>query len=189
MLFTTFPQLIALLVLFVAGLILGLGLHPGGGKWKKRFKDESDNYAAFRREADKAQRDSNQRIRDLEAELATAREQAAARPDGRPDGRRADPETYVTTPAPMVAASAARPAVDGDLTRIRGIDAPLARRLNDLGVTRFEDIEAFTPEDEMALEQRLGIPAGYIAREQWREQAHVLRTGRDGEHSERFPAR
>ena len=76
-----------------------------------------------------------------------------------------------------------------DLTRIRGIDAPLAGRLNELGVTRFEDVESFNDEDEMALEERLGLPAGYIKRERWQEQAHLLRTGRDGEHSERFRAR
>ena len=194
MLFTTLPQLIALIVLFAAGLFLGLGLHPGGAKWKKRYKDESDNYAAFRRETDATQRNSNQRIKDLEAELATAREQAA----NRPDGRRADPNTYVTTAAPVAAASAASAASatstsraatdrdDRDLTRIRGIDAPLSRRLNDLGVTRYEDVESFNDEDEMALEERLGLPAGYIKRERWQEQAHLLRTGRDGEHSERF---
>ncbi len=191
MLFNTLPQLIALIVLFTAGLFLGLGLHPGGAKWKKRYKDESDNYAAFRREADATQRDTNQRIKDLEAELATAREQAA----NRPDGRRADPNTYVTTAAPVAAASAAASArattnLDSrDLTRIRGIDAPLAGRLNELGVTRFEDVESFNDEDEMALEERLGLPAGYIKRERWQEQAHLLRTGRDGEHSERFRAR
>ncbi|QQV78160.1 hypothetical protein H5J25_05450 [Sphingomonas aliaeris] len=188
MLFTTLPQLIALIVLFAAGLFLGLGLHPGGRKWKTRYKEESDNYAAFRREADATQRNSNQRIKDLETELATAREQAA----NRPDGRRADPTTYVTTAAPVAAASAAASArattdLDSrDLTRIRGIDVPLARRLNDLGVTRYEDVESFNDEDEMALEERLGLPAGYIKRERWQEQAHLLRTGRDGEHSERF---
>ena len=191
MLFTTLPQLIALIVLFAAGLFLGLGLHPGGRKWKTRYKEESDNYAAFRRETDATQRNSNQRIKDLEAELATAREQAA----NRPDGRRADPNTYVTTAAPVAAASASASArattnLDSrDLTRIRGIDAPLAGRLNELGVTRFEDVESFNDEDEMALEERLGLPAGYIKRERWQEQAHLLRTGRDGEHSERFRAR
>jgi len=198
MLFTTFPQFIALLILFLAGLFIGLGLHPGGAKWKTRYKDESDNYASFRREADKAQRDSNQRIAALEADLAKANERlaqrtdapAGLRKDGVDDGRRIDPNT-VTTTTP-VAASAARPAVDRDdrdLTRIRGIDAPLARKLNDLGVTQFEDIESFTPQDEMALEERLSLPAGYITRENWREQAHLLRTGRHEEHADRFLGR
>ncbi|KQS02045.1 hypothetical protein ASG11_14680 [Sphingomonas sp. Leaf357] len=190
MLFTTFPQVIALLILFVAGLFVGLGLHPGGAKWKKRFKDESDNYAAFRRVADKAQRDSNQRISALEAELARLEKTEPATV--------ATPKTPASTVGtPMVVASAATAAPivastapasgNRDLSRIRGIDSVLKTKLFALGVTEFADIENLTDEDEMALEQRLGVPAGYITREQWREQARLLRTGQDAEQAERFP--
>lgn len=191
MLFSTFPQVIALLILFVAGLFVGLGLHPGGAKWKKRFKDESDNYAAFRRVADKAQRESNQRIGVLEAELAKAQDRVVV------DQPTADAVAAPVAAAPVVAASAATAAPivataapvskNRDLSRIRGIDSVLKTKLFALGVTEFGDIENLTDEDEMALEQRLGVPAGYITREQWREQARLLRTGQDAEHAERFP--
>jgi predicted flap endonuclease-1-like 5' DNA nuclease len=73
-----------------------------------------------------------------------------------------------------------------DLTQIRGIDSVLNNRLFGLGVTRFADIEKLSAEDEIALEQRLNVPAGFIAREQWREQAALLRAGNFAEHSARF---
>lgn len=184
MLFTTFPQVIALLILFVAGLMLGLGLHPGGAKWKKRFRDESDNYAAFRRVADKAQRDSNRRIGELEGEVARLHERVIAT-DTAPAV-----EPVAAAPVPVVAAPepAARTPIDNsDLLRIRGIDPVLKTRLFALGVTDYADIENLTDQDEMALEQRLAVPVGYITREQWREQARLLRTGQDAEHAGRFP--
>ncbi|WP_260597995.1 hypothetical protein [Sphingomonas endolithica] len=79
MLFTTFSQLIVLVILFFGGLLLGLGLHPGGRKWRQRFKDESDNYAQFRRDADLRLRDANRRIAELERENATLRDSATER--------------------------------------------------------------------------------------------------------------
>ena len=75
-----------------------------------------------------------------------------------------------------------------ELTRIRGIDGVLNTRLFSLGVVRFEDIEKLSAEDEMALEQRLALPVGYIAREQWRTQAALLRAGQDEEHATHFAA-
>ena len=73
-----------------------------------------------------------------------------------------------------------------ELTRIRGIDVPLNTRLFGLGVTRFEDLEKLSAEDEMALEQRLALPVGTIARDQWRTQAALLRAGQDDEHATHF---
>lgn len=74
------------------------------------------------------------------------------------------------------------------LTRVRSIDEALNTRLFGLGVLRFEDIEKLSAEDEMALEQRLALPVGTIARDQWRAQAALLRAGNDAEHAERFGA-
>ncbi len=73
-----------------------------------------------------------------------------------------------------------------DLTRMRGVDTVTNTRLFGLGVTSFDDIVHLSQEDEMALEQRLGLPAGYITREQWRDQAGLLRVGKDDEFNERF---
>jgi predicted flap endonuclease-1-like 5' DNA nuclease len=68
-----------------------------------------------------------------------------------------------------------------ELTRIRGIDDLLNTRLFGLGVVRFEDVEMLSAEDEMALEERLQLPAGTIARDQWRAQAAFFRAGRNNE--------
>jgi predicted flap endonuclease-1-like 5' DNA nuclease len=73
-----------------------------------------------------------------------------------------------------------------DLMRMRGVDSVMNTRLFGLGVTTFDDVVQLSQEDEMALEQRLGVPAGYITREQWREQASLLRFGKDAEFHERF---
>lgn len=75
-----------------------------------------------------------------------------------------------------------------DLTQMRGIDGVLSTRLFGLGVTRFADLEKLSAVDEMALELRLNVPVGFIAREQWREQAARLRAGNVAEHSHRFGA-
>jgi predicted flap endonuclease-1-like 5' DNA nuclease len=75
-----------------------------------------------------------------------------------------------------------------DLTKIRGIDSVLDTRLFGLGVTRFEDIEKMSAEDEMALEERLNLPVGYVGREQWRTQAALLRAGKHDEHAAHFGA-
>ncbi|MEG3087281.1 hypothetical protein [Sphingomonas sp. PB4P5] len=199
MLFTSSSQLIVLLLLFFGGLVIGMGLRSGGSKWRKRFNDESGNYAQFRRDADLKLREANRRVAELErdnaelqrvraAEAAIVTEPvatavpvatAAAAPDLVPE----------TTPTPVADApksswfSIGRP----DLGNIRGIDPALKTRLFGLGVTRFEDITDMSAEDEMALEQRLALPAGYITREQWREQAALLRDGKETEQAERFP--
>jgi predicted flap endonuclease-1-like 5' DNA nuclease len=65
-----------------------------------------------------------------------------------------------------------------DLTRIRGIDPALSTRLFGLGVVRFSDIQKLTTVDEMVLEQRLGLPPGFVSHEQWRNQAAQLLRGR-----------
>ena len=98
-------------------------------------------------------------------------------------------------PEPSVAAASEMPdkawrtgTSRDDLTRLRGIDGVLDNRLSDLGVVRFEDLENLSAEDEMALEQRLQLPAGYIVREQWRAEAALLRAARDRDLAARFNA-
>lgn len=86
-------------------------------------------------------------------------------------------------PTPAIA-----PAPRDVLTRIRGIDEALQARLSDLGIVRFEDVEKLSAQDEMALEQRLALPAGYVAREQWRPQAALLRAGQSADHAAHLAA-
>jgi predicted flap endonuclease-1-like 5' DNA nuclease len=201
MLFTSSAQLIVLLLLFLAGLLLGMGLRSGGKKWRKRFNDESGNYAQFRRDADTKLREANRRVTELERENAELRDTRSAEtatpvvtaPGATPVAAAATVSAFSPEPLPEPAAEGPKKgwfiAGHRDLGAIRGIDAVLKTRLAALSVTRFEDITGLSAEDEMALEQRLALPAGYIAREQWREQATLLQDGKDAEHAERFPAR
>ncbi|MEI9928708.1 MAG: hypothetical protein WDN44_14775 [Sphingomonas sp.] len=121
-------------------------------------------------------KEANRRVRDLEAEVARLQKAAAA-------------------PAPVAAP------VDADsgggwrgwfgwgrdnLSRIKGIDEAREKRLNELGIKTYREIEKMTADDEAALEQRLEMAKGTIATEQWREQAALLRAGNEDEHSKRF---
>jgi len=83
-------------------------------------------------------------------------------------------------------AKPASTASDEELSRIRGIDGVLASRLAALDVKHYADITSLSDQDEMALEQRLNLPAGYITREQWRDQAALLASGKTVEHADRF---
>lgn len=94
-----------------------------------------------------------QRVEALEAQL-DARE-AEASPETEPP-RPADP-----------------PAKD-DLTRIKGIGNVTAGRLEEHGYTSFAQIAALSPEEAEALEEKLDVFSGKIARENWVEQAKKL---------------
>lgn len=70
------------------------------------------------------------------------------------------------------------PAPEGDdLTRIKGLGPKLARLLADLGVTRFDQIAAWTEADLAAIDPKLGAFAGRPARDAWVEQAKLLVAG------------
>ena len=83
-------------------------------------------------------------------------------------------------------AQVAEPAGPDNLARLRGIDRLRSEKLNELGIRSFGDIEKMSGEDETALEERLGVEQGTIARDEWREQAALLRAGKDEEHGSRF---
>jgi predicted flap endonuclease-1-like 5' DNA nuclease len=85
------------------------------------------------------------------------------------------PAEAVRAPEPTPAAVApARPSED--LQRIMGIDADTEARLQALGVRRYEEIAAFTPQDVRRIDDALGL-ARRINRENWIEQAQVLASG------------
>ena len=86
---------------------------------------------------------------------------------------------------PMASSPAAPVAADA-LSRIRGIDDDLARKLSGCGINSVQDIEKLSAEDEMALEIQLDLPPAYIAREQWRLQAALLGSGDEGAYQARF---
>ena len=64
-----------------------------------------------------------------------------------------------------------------DLTRMKGVGPKVAALLNGLGVTRFDQIAAWTDADVTRVDDQLGAFKGRIARDQWVEQARLLAPG------------
>ena len=167
--FTT-NQWAILFLVFVLGWLLGLISRSGGKKWKRAYEAERDARA------------------DEQAELEAARARIAELETARPASMAEKPVAVAPADAPAVEAVADASTAEtldlrrDDLSRIRGIGTAGERRLNEEGIYRYSDITGMTPEEELALERRLGADDGYIEQEQWREQAAMLDAGRIDEH-------
>jgi predicted flap endonuclease-1-like 5' DNA nuclease len=166
--FTT-NQWAILFLVFVLGWLLGLVSRSGGKKWKRAYEAERDARA------------------DEQAELEAARARIAEL-EATPSARPVEAPVVVPADAPAAEAVAETPTAEtldlrrDDLARIRGIGPAGERRLNEEGIYRYSDITGMTPEEELALERRLGADEGYIEQEQWRDQAAMLDAGRIDEH-------
>jgi len=77
------------------------------------------------------------------------------------------------TPPTAALAAPTRSPVSSALTFIRGIDATLAARLAELGVTRFSDIALWSTEDVQRVSAKLGLGRN-VSRQNWIEQAAIL---------------
>ncbi len=180
MLFSTPTQFAVLALCLVAGWLFGLASHPGGKKWKERYRAEEAEHKASREGL--TTRDA--RIKELERE----RDEAL-----RHRGTAAATTAAVGTAAAATAASSTTSRGGGffgwgrdNLSRIHGIDEATEQALRAEGIKTYAAIEGLTPADEAALEDRLGFGRGRIAQQQWREQAAMLREGHDEEHSRRW---
>ncbi|MCC2976891.1 hypothetical protein LK533_09425 [Sphingomonas sp. PL-96] len=193
MLFHTPTQYLVLVLCLVAGWLFGLASSSGGRKWRERHHAEEVEHRRYRDETVAELKARDTRIRELEAERDRA---VRAAPAG----------TVTTSAVPLAAAStAAVAATNGhdthrhegslggwfgwgrdNLSRIRGIDEVRERELNDRGIKTFKAIETMTAEDEQALEVQLRLAPGTIARDGWREQAAMIREGRDDDHVRRW---
>lgn len=181
-------QFTALVLTLIAGWLLGLGSSSGGRKWKALYQDEEIDHSSYRHQAEIDLKEANRRIRDLEAECERLKKAVTA--------AEANAATAAVA-APAAAVAVADPGAGwrgwfgwgrDNLSRIKGVDAAREKRLNELGIKTYREIEKMTPDDEAALEQRLEMEKGAIATEQWREQAALLRAGNEDEHSKRFAA-
>jgi len=63
------------------------------------------------------------------------------------------------------------------LTQLKGLGPKAASILNDLGVTRFEQIASWNEADVAAIDARMGAFKGRITRDRWVEQAKLLARG------------
>ena len=93
-------------------------------------------------------------------------------------------------PAPLTNVEATNVAAVGgpsdDLTRMKGVGPKLAGLLGTLGVTRFDQIAAWTDADIVAIDARLGSFAGRARRDRWVEQAALLTGGDLSAYEARF---
>jgi len=85
-------------------------------------------------------------------------------------------------PAPVAAPAAEPPAPSSaaeadDLRRVKGLGPKLAALLASLGVTRFDQIAAWSEADIDRIDAQLGAFAGRIRRDNWVEQAKFLAAG------------
>ena len=85
------------------------------------------------------------------------------------------------------ATSSATSLDDADnLTRIKGLGPKIATLLRSLGVTRFDQIAAWSEADVARIDSQLGTFQGRIARDNWIEQARYLSAGDVSGFEERF---
>jgi predicted flap endonuclease-1-like 5' DNA nuclease len=64
-----------------------------------------------------------------------------------------------------------------DLTRIKGVGPKLSAMLRGLGVTRYDQIAAWSEADVARIDPQLGAFQGRIARDDWIEQCRYLAAG------------
>ena len=180
MLFQTPTQFAVLALLLLAGWLFGLASSSGGKKWKQRYRDEEAAHKAYRTEVAADLKTRDERLREVEAER---------------DRLAKERGTVTTAAAATTATGAAATSSSGsgffgwggdNLSRIRGIDADLERALGQRGIKTYRAIEQLTEADERALEDDLRLRPGTIDAEHWREQAAMLREGRDDDHRSRW---
>ncbi|CCA94130.1 conserved hypothetical protein [Novosphingobium sp. PP1Y] len=96
--------------------------------------------------------------------------------------------TPTTTSAPAPAAPKAETAAGeaDDLRKIKGLGPKMATLLTSLGVTRYEQIAAWTEADLDELDTKLGSFAGRPRRDNWVEQAKLLSSGDSAAYEAKF---
>jgi predicted flap endonuclease-1-like 5' DNA nuclease len=116
------------------------------------------------------------------ADLPPVPSEAAPVPPAAPSAEPPTPSalTYPGVKPPVLAA--ARDGAPDDLKLIKGIGPKNEKILHDLGVFHFSQIAAWTPEEAVWMGHYMAFP-GRIEREHWIDQAKILSSGGDTEHS------
>ncbi len=114
--------------------------------------------------------------------LVQAQRPGPLRPEGiDPAQRRPVAESEASLMSLAVARAAARRPIGSaeaadDLKRIRCIGTMIERKLNDMGITRYQQMAEWDARDLHRINGALGLP-GRIEREGWIEQAKILASG------------
>jgi predicted flap endonuclease-1-like 5' DNA nuclease len=82
------------------------------------------------------------------------------------------PEAIEAAPSPQPVASA-----PDTLTQIKGLGPKASAILNRLGITRFDQVAAWSDADIARIDAEMGAFKGRIARDRWVDQARLLATG------------
>ena len=73
-----------------------------------------------------------------------------------------------------------------DLAKIKGVGPKLIAMLGDMGISRFDQIAAWSDEDVQLIDERLGRFKGRITRDDWRGQASLLSEGDTDSYETKF---
>lgn len=172
MLFHTANEFAILALLLVAGWFFGLASRGGTRKWKDQIRNA---------EVENARLKDQLSARDKQIVALTRERDAAIAKGGSP------------APAPAMTADGGNSGWRGwfgwgrdNLSRIKGVDDVRERLLNERGYKTYREIEGMSAEDEATLESALGLDAGTIAKQGWRDQAKLLREGNDAEHTAQY---
>lgn len=99
------------------------------------------------------------------------------------DAVQTPPQTIAAEPE---AAPAAASSEGDDLRKIKGLGPKMLTLLHALGITRFEQIAAWSDADLDELDGKLGAFAGRPRRDNWVEQARLLASGDTGAYEGKF---
>jgi len=186
--FTT-NQWVILLLVFLLGWFLGLFTLAGGRKWRQGFERERAARLAAEAEVERLsaavaelEQERDRRI-ELERERNAHIARAAAANDRIAQLEKGRSSVNPETAGAIAAAAAGK---RDDLSMIYGVGRGGEIKLNELGIHRYADIMAMSPNDEASLEGRLGLAPGTIADERWREQADMLKRGKFDDHARLF---
>jgi len=153
----TANQWAILALVLVLGWLLGLLSRSGGGRWRRAYEQEK----LARETAETRHTAARERIVELE-------------------------RTHPVGPGTATAVGAAASGSRDDLALIRGIGRMRETSLNETGIHSYRQIEDLSAADADRLEARLGLTQGTVAREEWREQAAMLRDRRIDDHRTRY---
>lgn len=167
-------------ILFVAALLIGIAVAYWIFVANRKTRVVTTKPDVLDEGAEPARR--NQALIDAPTAALKAEPAPAAEPVSAPvpEPVATEPAAPVVQPEPAPAPApepVTAPAGADDLKRIKGLGPKLAKLLNDLGITSFAQIAAWTEADIDRIDAQLGTFAGRIRRDSWVDQAKLLAAG------------